>query len=128
MLRLARLRIVDLGPRDQGFQDIGQHLRIRTRGQGALLRAAQFGRGDHLHGLGDLPRVDHAADTPADVENVCQAVLSSQLSVLSYTSSVRALTQNWKPRTENFYFATASLCAANCCFASLITFCNCDFS
>src|ERR1039457_3680343 len=52
-------------------------LRIRTRGERAFLRAAQLGRRDGLHGLGDLPRVDHAADAAPDVENVCHKSVAS---------------------------------------------------
>jgi hypothetical protein len=70
MLRLTRLRIVNFRPRHQRLQHIGQHLRIRTRRQGPFLRPAQLRRRDHLHGLGDLPRVDHAANAPPNVENV----------------------------------------------------------
>src|SRR6185437_2846474 len=70
MQRLAGIRIVGFGPRDQRFQDIRQHLRIWTRSQGALLSAAKSRSGDHLHGARDLARVDHAANAPPDVENV----------------------------------------------------------
>src|SRR5262245_7538 len=35
--------------------------------QGGLLRLAHFGRGDHLHGFGDLGGVANGPDTPADV-------------------------------------------------------------
>src|SRR5262249_45017424 len=87
-----------------------------------FLRAAQLGRRDGLHRLGDLPRVDHAADTAPDVENVGHfqfSVPSSRFSVK--VSSCPALTENWEPRTENFYFATACLDSTNCCFASFTT-------
>ena len=40
MLRHAGLWIVNLGSRDKRLQHIRQHLRIRTRGQRALLGAA----------------------------------------------------------------------------------------
>jgi hypothetical protein len=62
--------IVDIGASYQRFQNVGQHLRIGTARERAFLRAAQFRRRDGLHGLGDLPRVDHAADSAPDVENV----------------------------------------------------------
>src|SRR5579863_5684000 len=70
MLRLARLRIVNLRARHERLQHIRQHLRVRTRRQRALLRPAQLRRRDHLHGLGDLPRVNHAANAATDVENI----------------------------------------------------------
>ena len=57
------------------LQDVGQHLRVRTRRQGAFLGATQLGRRNHLHGLGDLPRVLHAADASPNVEYVCHVVL-----------------------------------------------------
>ena len=51
--------------------EIGQHavhtLRIGPRGGGGLLRAAQLGGGDHLHGLGDFARGLHGADAVAKV-------------------------------------------------------------
>ena len=82
MTRLSGFRIVGVGARDQRLEDVGQHLRIRTRSHGSLLRAAQFGGGHGLHSLGDLPRVDHAADTAPDVENVGHKfAVSCQLSV-----------------------------------------------
>ena len=85
MERLSGLWIVDIGSRYERLQDVRQHLRIGTRGQGALLRAAQFRGRDGLHGLRDLPRVDHAADTAPDVENVGHgSVPGSQFSVLSF--------------------------------------------
>src|SRR5260370_42078980 len=85
-------RIVNIGSRHERFKNIGEHLRIGTRGQGALLRAAQLRRGDGLHGLGDLPRVDHAADAAPDIEDVRhESVLSSQFSVLSSQFSVSRL-------------------------------------
>ena len=40
---------------------------VRTRVGDPLLRAAQLGRSDHLHGLRDLLRVLHRADAPAEV-------------------------------------------------------------
>ena len=43
-------------------QHAAQHTAVWTRPDDAILRAAQLGRRDHLHGLGDLPRVFHAAD------------------------------------------------------------------
>ena len=56
----------------RGLRHIRQHalddLGVRTRGDHAILRAAQLRRRDHLHGLGDLLRVLHRADAPADVD------------------------------------------------------------
>src|SRR5579872_6210070 len=71
MIDLAGGFVVNIRARHQRLQYIDQHLRVRTRCQGTLLRLAQLCRRNHLHGLGDLPRVFHAADTPPDVENVC---------------------------------------------------------
>src|ERR1019366_9132532 len=71
MTRQSGDRVVDIGSRHERFENVGEHLRIGTRGERALLGAAQLRRGDGLHGLGDLPRVDHAADAAPDVENVC---------------------------------------------------------
>ena len=54
-----------------GARNTGQHLfehgRVRTRGNHALLGAAQLGRRNHLHGLGDLLRVFDRPDAPANV-------------------------------------------------------------
>src|SRR5580700_2394376 len=82
MFGLARFRIVNLRARDKRLQNIRQHLRIRTRRQRTLLRAAQLSCRDHFHGLGDLPRVDHAANAASDVENIChKSVACVQLPV-----------------------------------------------
>ncbi len=70
MAWLACLRIVNFGAGHQRLQNIRQHLGVRTRRQGAFLRPPQLRRRDHLHGLGDLPRVGHAADAAPDIENV----------------------------------------------------------
>ncbi len=43
------------------LKHIGEHPRVRPSLQGALLRTTQSRRRDHLHGLGDLARVLHAA-------------------------------------------------------------------
>src|SRR5690606_21495254 len=42
--------------------DGANFLSVGTRHAHALLRAAHFGRGDHLHRLGDLPGVLHTPD------------------------------------------------------------------
>ena len=70
MVRLAGDGIVEFGAGDQAFEDVRHHLRVGAGGHGAFLGAAQFGGRDHLHGLGDLPRIDYAADAALDVENV----------------------------------------------------------
>src|ERR1700687_4764177 len=70
VLALAGLLVDDVGALAQRTQHVGQHLRIGTGGQSAFLGAAELGSRDHLHGLGDLPRALHAADTAPDIENV----------------------------------------------------------
>src|SRR5229473_3212802 len=127
MLGLTRLRIINLGPRHQRLQHIAQHLRVRTRSQGAILRPAQLGCRDHLHGLGDLPRVDHAANPPPYIENVChwKPLLALSFWLPTLCASFQAKSQRPQPKA---YFATASREATNCCFASLITFCNWPFN
>ena len=56
----------------RGLRHIGQHapddLRVGARRDHPVLRAAQLGRRDHLHGLGDLLRVLDRADAPAEVD------------------------------------------------------------
>jgi hypothetical protein len=74
---LSGLRIVDFGARHQRLKHVGQHLGVRPRCQRAFLRLAQLGRRDRLHGLGDLPRVDHTANAAPDVENVCHCQSSA---------------------------------------------------
>ena len=59
---LACLRINDLRAALERFEHAGQHRRIGAGRNSPLLRAAQLGRRNHLHGFGDLPRVPHAAD------------------------------------------------------------------
>src|ERR1700723_3854406 len=116
MQRLSGDGIVDLGPGDERLEHVREHLRIRTRGHRRFLRAAQFGGRDGLHGLGDLPRVDYAADAPPDVENVCHfSGLSSPASVefpwsLEFTGN-----------RGTSYFAAACLESTNCCLASFMT-------
>ena len=70
MKRLAGDGIIDVGALDQRLQNVRQHLRVGAGGERGFLRAAKLGRRDGLHRLGDLPRVDHAADTTPDIENV----------------------------------------------------------
>ena len=55
---------------DQRFEHVGEHLRVGPSLHSALLGAAQTGGRDHLHGLGDLPRVLHTADATPEVEKV----------------------------------------------------------
>src|SRR5260370_11127315 len=78
MNRQSGDRIVNIGPRHQRFKNVGEHLRIRARRESGLLRAAQLRRRDGLHGLGDLPRIDHAADAAPDVEDVCHKSVASR--------------------------------------------------
>src|SRR5208337_2872820 len=75
-------RVVDIGSRDERFENVGEHLRIGTRGQRTLLGAAQLCRRDGLHGLGDLACVDHAADAAPDVEDVCHYSVVSRSSLV----------------------------------------------
>src|SRR5271165_251661 len=117
MTRLSRVRIVDVGSRHERLENVRQHLPIGTRGQRSLLRAAQLSCRDGLHRLGDLPRVDHAADAASDVENVGHekfSVLSSQFEPPDFRVTGTEI-------REPHYFATACLESMNCCFASLIT-------
>src|SRR5580700_3657785 len=69
--------IDQFGAADRRLQNVGQHLRVGTSRQGAFLGAAQLGRRDHLHGLGDLARVLHAADTTPKIEYVGHVRLGS---------------------------------------------------
>ncbi len=59
---LAALLVVEVGAADEGDEDVGEHLRVGAGLHGAVLGAAQLGGRDHLHGLGDLPRVLDTAD------------------------------------------------------------------
>src|SRR5713101_2023409 len=112
---LARLRIVDFRPRNQRLEHIGQHLGVRTRRQGTLLRPAQLGRRDHLHGLGDLARVSHAANAPPDVKNIWhESAVSRRSLVVGQISHARLA------RILQHYFATACLSATNASLLCLI--------
>jgi len=61
--------------RGRGYvgQHAAQHTAVWTRPDDAILRAAQLGRRDHLHGLGDLLRVLDRADAPPDVDQARHA-------------------------------------------------------
>ncbi len=61
---LSGFRINQLNAPLQRLQHADQHLLVGPCVQRPFLGAAQFGRRDHLHGLGDLARVFHAADSP----------------------------------------------------------------
>ncbi len=61
-VRILRRRLGDVR------QHLAQHRRIRTGGQGAVLRAAQLRSRDHFHGLGDLLRVLDAAYAAPNVD------------------------------------------------------------
>ena len=54
--------------RGHAVQDLHHLPRVGPGREHRLLGAAQLGRRDHLHGLGDLLRVLDAADPPADVD------------------------------------------------------------
>jgi len=56
--------------RTRARPDVGGASNYAAGGESTLLRAAQLGRRDHLHGLGDLPRVFHAADATPEIEYV----------------------------------------------------------
>ena len=62
-----------------GRRHVAQHLAqqraVGTRGDGAILRTAQFRRRDHLHGLGDLLRVFDRADAPPDIDQTRHWIL-----------------------------------------------------
>ena len=58
---------VPFGASHQARQELAHLDGIRPRGREALLRAAQLGRGDELHRLGDLLRGLDGADPPLDV-------------------------------------------------------------
>src|SRR5580698_3428802 len=105
MLWLSRIRIINFRSRHQRLQHVGQHLRVGARSQSAFLRTTEFGRRDHFHGLGDLPRVGHAADTAPNVENVGHVLLSAE-------TQLAASLQR--------YFATACLSVTNVSLHSLI--------
>ena len=64
---LGRLLVAGHGRRHVA-QHLAQQRAIRPRRDHAILRAPQFGRRDHLHGLGDLLRVLDGADAPPDVD------------------------------------------------------------
>ena len=61
--QVAGLLVVEIDAARERLQDAGDHARVRPRRQRSLLRLPELGRRDHLHGLGDLPRVFHAADS-----------------------------------------------------------------
>ena len=62
MAQVAGLGLVDVDAARERLEHAGDHLGVGARGHGPLLRAAQLGGRDHLHGLGDLPHVFHAAN------------------------------------------------------------------
>ena len=76
MTQVAGLRIESIDAPRQRLQNAGDHLGVGTRGKRPLLRSAQLGRRDHLHGLGDLPRVFDATDAAPKIEYVCHNVSS----------------------------------------------------
>ena len=62
--------VVEIDAAAERLKDADDHARVGTGRECPLLRAAQLGRRDHLHGLGDLPRVFHAADATPEIEYV----------------------------------------------------------
>src|ERR1039457_3074768 len=58
-------------------QHLAQHRAVGAGADGAILRAAQFRRRDHLHGLGDLLRVFDRADAPPDIDQTRHEVVPS---------------------------------------------------
>ena len=59
---IARYVHEEIDAAHERFKYAGDHARVGPGGHGAFLSAAQLGRRDHLHGLGDLARVFHTAD------------------------------------------------------------------
>src|ERR1700753_458844 len=71
---VARLLVKNVDTAPERFKDAGDHLGVGTRGERTLLRTAQYSRRAHLHGLGDLARVLHAANAPSEIEYVCHSL------------------------------------------------------
>ncbi len=123
MLRLSGLGIVDFRARHQRLQDIGQHLRIWTGRQG---------RSCALRSL--------AAETIFMALVICRVLITLRIRrrmsrilgirnpLLAFGTHLCALQAKSQGQEPKPYFATASLCATNCCFASLITPSNWPFS
>ena len=65
MAQVAGLLVEELDTAGQRLQHAGDHFGVWPGRHRPLLRAAQLGRRDHLHGLGDLPRVFHACECVA---------------------------------------------------------------
>jgi hypothetical protein len=79
LLRAARQQrirgdtLVRSGRRCQIGQQAAQSGAVRAGGDHAILRAPQLGGRDHLHSLGDLLRVAHRFDAPADIDQARHA-------------------------------------------------------
>src|SRR6185369_10467717 len=71
-------------------EDLLHPARVGTGREDGLLRAPQLGRRDHLHGLGDLLRVLHAADAAADVDE------GRHGSLVTVLAQAAALPATWK--------------------------------
>jgi hypothetical protein len=56
-----------VGTRGEGVEDLHHLARVRPGREHRFLGAAELGRGDHLHRLGDLLRALDAADPSPDV-------------------------------------------------------------
>ena len=63
MQDLPSLLVVEIRAADHGDEHAGEHAGIWASPHRPVLRTAQLGCGDHLHGFGNLPRVLHAADS-----------------------------------------------------------------
>ena len=77
-------------------QHLPQQRAVGPRRDHAVLRAAQLGRRDHLHGLGDLLRVLDRADAPPDVDQarhvrVCRCGCSATKRALNSSITRRHL-------------------------------------
>ena len=130
MLWLAGFRIVNLRPRHQGLQHIGQHLGIRTRRQRALLSF----------------RRSFAAETTFMALVICRVFTTLRMRrrisrMLGMNQLPVARTQlpveriDLKARCSYSVLGTRYLLrhrfllsATNCCFACLMTSVNCAFS
>ena len=66
--RILAGALIPAGRRRHVREHLPQQRPVWSRGDHAVLRAAQFRRRDHLHGLGDLLRVFDRADAPPDID------------------------------------------------------------
>ena len=59
---VAGVFVVEVGAANEGLKHVRDHARVGPGQHRTLLRTAQLRRRNHLHGLGDLPRVLDTAD------------------------------------------------------------------